>query len=239
MAKSGVTSVPPRFLKSRRRPRRHADGHQLRYRLHGVELFLYPVLFPRSKRQGFRGNQRAETIKKYANIRRNASQFILAVNLAPNGADTIADAPKIPAARASTKFSLPNVLAETTAVDTTATRDVPETTRCGMDVELASTGTISAPPPTPTVAPNAPARTPSGADIVVALARSVAETEDASPTPRTVVRKCGAEDARDGPSTLARASAEAVTRARPPWRWLASRAETRRRRGEVWRVDNE
>jgi hypothetical protein len=156
----------------------------------------------------FAGTIGADSSKKYANIFRNASQFILAVNLAPNGADTIADAPKIPAARASTNPSLANVLALTAAVATTATSDVPETTRCGIDVELANTGTMSAPPPTPTQAPNAPARNPSGALIIVARARSVAATEDASPIDRTVVRRTGA---RDGPATRARADAALAT----------------------------
>lgn len=238
MAKSGVTSVPPPIPKSPDAvPAVTPMATNCGTASMASNSFSTPSSFLDRNAKAFAGTNGAETIKKYANIRRNASQFILAVNLAPNGADTIADAPKIPAARASTKFSLPNVLAETTAVDTTATRDVPETTRCGMDVELASTGTISAPPPTPTVAPNAPARTPSGADIVVALARSVAETEDASPTPRTVVRKCGAEDARDGPSTLARASAETVTRAEAALAMARIARERRRRRGEVWRVD--
>ena len=123
-------------------------------------------------------------------------------------------------------------------MDTTATRDVPETTRCGMDVELASTGTISAPPPTPTVAPNAPARTPSGADIVVALARSVAETEDASPTLgpsfESVARKTRGTDPR---RSRARARSRDARGGRPGDG--SHRARETASRGEVWRVDDE
>jgi hypothetical protein len=245
-AKSGVTIVPPPIPSS---PDAVPAVTPIATNC-GAAFIASNSLFSPSSRlhrnaAAFAGTIGADSNKKYANIFRNASQFTLAVNLAPNGADTIADAPKIPAARASTNPSLANVLALTAAVATTATSDVPETTRCGIDVELANTGTMSAPPPTPTVAPKAPARNPSGALIIVARARSVAATEDASPIDRTVVRRTGAEDARDGPATRARADAtlamarmdlEPAVRGRKTRRRVGTRLEMRRDIGMVTRA---
>ena len=117
------------------------------------------------------GTSGAAQSKKYARILRSCTQSNLVVSLAPKGALSMAEPPRMAAAVGSTRPACEKLYVATPAVDRTAMREVPVTTRWGMGTALVIAGTMSTPPPTPTTEPNIPATRPSGPAIATAFAR--------------------------------------------------------------------
>jgi hypothetical protein len=123
----------------------------------------------------FSGTSGAAPSRKHASSFLSALQSIRLVSFAPTGADSIAAPPTIAAASTLTQPLAEKLYVDTAAVESTAMRDVPVTTRCGMFTADAIAGTMRTPPPTPTTEPNIPARTPSGAAIFTAFALSAGD----------------------------------------------------------------
>ena len=83
-----------------------------------------------------RGTSGAAQSKKYARILRSCTQSNLVVSLAPNGALSMAEPPRMAAAVGSTRPACEKLYVATPAVDRTAMREVPVTTRWGMGTAL-------------------------------------------------------------------------------------------------------